>query len=82
MSIGSQAFKVFLHLSQRFLDSARNHKRSVKYFLQPAFFPLYSRPTASGALESLLRDLAGFLSPRAQRFWRRFVFENLEHAYD
>jgi hypothetical protein len=60
MSIGSQTFEVFLHLNQRFLDSARNDKRIVKYFLQTAFFPLYSRLTASGAWESLLRDLGGF----------------------
>src|SRR4029077_14418268 len=75
MSIGSQTFEVFLHLNQRFLDSARNDKRSVKYFLQTAFFPLYSRLTALGAWESLLRDLGGFFVAQARRFWRSFVFE-------
>jgi small subunit ribosomal protein S12 len=44
--------------------------------LQTAFFPLYSRLTASGAWESLLRDLGGFFVAQARRFWRSFVFEN------
>jgi small subunit ribosomal protein S12 len=43
--------------------------------LQTAFFPLYSRLTALGAWESLLRDLGGFFVAQARRFWRSFVFE-------
>jgi hypothetical protein len=75
LSIGGQKFEGFLHLNYRFLDSAQNDKRSVKYFLQTAFFPLYSRFTASGACESLLCDLGGFFVAQARRFWRSFVFE-------
>jgi small subunit ribosomal protein S12 len=65
-----------LHLNQRLLDSVRNDKRSIKYFLQTAFFPLYSPLTASGSERVCCATWAGFLSPQARRFWRRVVFEN------
>jgi hypothetical protein len=71
-----------LHLNQRFLDYARNDKRSVKYFLQSAFFPLYSPLTASGAWESLLRDLGGFFVAPRTTLLAALCFWNLEDAYD
>jgi hypothetical protein len=55
--------------------------------LQTAVFPLYSRLTASGAWESLLRNLGGFfVAPRttllaALCFWN-LDFWNLENAHD
>jgi hypothetical protein len=63
-----------LHLNQRLLDSVRNDKRSIKYFLQTAFFPLYSPLTASGAWESLLRDLGGFFVAASPTLLAAFCF--------
>jgi hypothetical protein len=63
-----------LHLNQRLLDSVRNDKRSIKYFLQTAFFPLYSPLTASGAWESLLRDLGGFFVAPSPTLLAAFCF--------
>jgi hypothetical protein len=63
-----------LHLNQRLLDSVQNDKRSIKYFLQTAFFPLYSPLTASGAWESLLRDLGGFFVAPSPTLLAAFCF--------
>jgi hypothetical protein len=53
-----------------------------KYFLQTAFFPLYSPLTASGAWESLLRDLGGFfVAPRTTLLAALYCW-NLEDAHD
>jgi hypothetical protein len=74
MLIGRPKFEVFLHLNQRFLDFALNDKRTVKYFLQIARFPLYSPLTASGAWESLLRDLGGFFVAPSPTLLAAFCF--------
>jgi hypothetical protein len=63
-----------LHLNQRLLDSVQNDKRSIKYFLQTAFSPLYSPLTASGAWESLLRDLGGFFVASSPTLLAAFCF--------
>jgi hypothetical protein len=46
----------------------------MKYFLQTAFFPLYSPLTASGAWESLLRDLGGFFVAPSPTLLAAFCF--------
>jgi len=50
--------------------------------LQTAFFPLYSRLTASGAWESLLRGLGGFFVAPRTTLLAALCFENLKDAHD
>jgi len=49
MLIARKEFKVFLHVSERFLDFAPNDNSTHKYSLQVAILLLYSALTASGA---------------------------------